>query len=256
MKFHWLAPLLLGTVICLAQSESPPQAQLRACRGNLRSLARALELYTADHPGQPGPPLTELVPGYLKKLPTCPAANSDTYSEVDWSGENFTVCCRGNHHAALKVPADHPTFNFSSGEITGLPPTPAEQIVARHQQVLDQKKAVADHIAAEQEAARGLLEAYRKTKSKNLPAEALIELVNQGVLTTPPEKFPTLTTPPITPPERKILENELSPDGTTYLKRVEEIDKRFPDPEFVAYCESNQFMLRRNRWLRGKIGKL
>ena len=84
----------------------------------------------------------------------------------------------------------------------------------------------------------------------------MIELVNAGAATTPPEKFPKLTTPPISPEDRKILENETSPEGTSFLKVVEQIDKRMPDSEFEAFIESNQFMLRRNRWLRGKIGQL
>lgn len=256
MKVRIPGCFLLGTLFCAAQTESPQQAQFRACRANLKSLAQALEFYAADNPGQPGPPLAKLAPGYLKKMPTCPAANSDTYSQVEWSGEKFTLCCRGNHHAALNVAPDHPAYAFPAGEVSGLPPTPAEKILARHQQVLDQKRAIADRIAAEQNESSQLLEAYRKTKSKNLPPEALIELVNQGVLTTPPEKFPALTTPAMTPEERQILESEKSPEGISYLKVVEEIDRRFPDSEFVAYCQSNQFMLRRNRWLRGKIGKL
>jgi len=255
-SFGWLAPLVLGTWLCTAQSESPQQSQLRGCRANLKGLATALELYAADYPGEPGPPLSRLVPGYLKNLPTCPAARSDTYSQVEWAGTQFTLCCRGSHHAALQVPSDRPAFSSASGDITGLPPSPAEKILARHQQVLDQKRAVANRIAAEQDAFQPLLEAYRKTKSKNLPEEALIELVNQGVATTPPERFPILTTPPLSPEERKILESELAPEGTSYLKSLEEIDRRFPDAEFVAYCQSNQFMLRRNRWLRSKIGKL
>lgn len=136
------------------------------------------------------------------------------------------------------------------------PPTPAEQILFRHQQVFDQKKVILDRISAEQKESEELLEAYRKTKSKNLPPEALIELVNQGVTTTPAEKFPNLVTPPITPEERRVLESETSPEGTSYLKVVEDLDKRLPDSEWAAYCQSSQFMLRRNRWLRGKIGKL
>lgn len=247
---------LLGTLLCAAQTESPQQAQFRGCRANLKSLAQALEFYAADNPGQPGPPLEKLVPGYLKKVPTCPAANAETYSQVEWAGERFTLCCRGNHHAALRVASDRPAYAFPDGEISGLPPTPAERILARHQQVFEQKKAISDRIAAEQDQSPQLLEAYRKTKSKNLPREALIELVNQGVLTTPPEKFPTLTTPPITAEDRQILENEKSPEGTSYLKVVQELDRRFPDSEFTAYCESNQFLLRKNRWLRGKVGKL
>ncbi len=255
MNSRTLSWIFLGTLLCAAQTESPQQAQFRSCRANLKSLARALEFYAADHPEQPGPPLEKLVPGYLKTMPTCPAANSDTYSQVEWAGERFTLCCRGNHHTAVHIGPDRPAYAFPGGEISGLPPTPAEKILARHQQVFDQKKAVADRIAAEQDESVALLEAYRKTKSKNLPREALIELVNQGVTTTPPEKFPILITPPITAEERQILEGEKSPEGPTYLKVVEELDKRLPDSEFEAYCESNQFMLRKNRWLRGKVGK-
>ncbi len=243
---------LVCTLLCLAQTETPQQAQFRTCRANLKSLATAMEYYAADNPGDGAPPLARLVPGYLKKLPTCPAANADTYSEAEWAGAEFTVCCRGNHH---NVGPDRPAYT-SRGEITGLPPSPAEQILARHQQVLDQKRAIADKILAEQEATEQLVAAYRKTKSKNLPRETMIELVNAGAATTPPEKFPKLTTPPISPEDRKILENETSPEGTSFLKVVEQIDKRMPDSEFEAFIESNQFMLRRNRWLRGKIGQL
>lgn len=134
--------------------------------------------------------------------------------------------------------------------------TPAEQILARHQAVLDQKRAVTDRIEAEQAASAQLLEDYRKLKSKNLPQDTFLELVHQGINTTPPVKLPELTTPPITPEERRVLESEKNAEGVTYLVVVEELDRRFPDAEFSAFCESRQVLLRRNRWLRGKLGKL
>ncbi|MBN9414839.1 MAG: hypothetical protein J0I12_05330 [Candidatus Eremiobacteraeota bacterium] len=134
--------------------------------------------------------------------------------------------------------------------------TPAEAILARHQNVFDQKKAVVQRIETEQTEGAELLADYRRIKSKNLPEETFRELVNQGVSTTPPVALPVLVTPPVTPEERPILESEKLSDGTSYLKLVEDLDKRFPDAEFSAFCQSNQLLLRRNRWLRGKLGKL
>lgn len=134
--------------------------------------------------------------------------------------------------------------------------TPAEQILARHQSVFDQKQAVVERIEAEQAEGVQLLADYRRLKSKNLPEETFRELVNQGVSTTPPVSLPSPVTPPITAEERPILEAEKLADGTTYFKLVQDLDKRFPDAEFSAFCQSRQLLLRRNRWLRGRLGKL
>jgi hypothetical protein len=76
---------------------------LTACKSNLKNLAIALELYASDHGGRYCQDSRQLANGvYLKVLPTCPAAQKDTYSEtlsVSADPDQFTLFCKGEHHA-------------------------------------------------------------------------------------------------------------------------------------------------------------
>lgn len=81
----------------------PRPAGLTMCKANCKNLATALEMWASDHGGHYPPSLDALVYcNYLKTLPTCPAAGSDTYSATYGSRrkpDTFSFCCLGNNHA-------------------------------------------------------------------------------------------------------------------------------------------------------------
>jgi prepilin-type N-terminal cleavage/methylation domain-containing protein len=82
------------------------QGQLTACKSNCKNIATALEMYSSDNGGRyptSGSFEAKLTGGnYLKLIPTCPAAGTNTYSSVFSSvqtPDSFSFYCSGNNHA-------------------------------------------------------------------------------------------------------------------------------------------------------------
>ncbi|HEY4003474.1 MAG TPA: hypothetical protein VGO93_31695, partial [Candidatus Xenobia bacterium] len=85
----------------------------KACEHNLESIGSALEMYGIDHGGHYPQQLAELSPAYLKVMPTCPAAGTDTYAyQVSASPDAYTVTCSGDHHA---MGGDKPAYTSATG---------------------------------------------------------------------------------------------------------------------------------------------
>ena len=100
------------------------QGHVTACKSNLKNIGTALEMYATDNQGRYPSPLGKLTSGsmggYLKQIPTCPAASSDTYTASYKSTTNpdiFTVYCNGTNHSAVELPANYPAFDSVSGLI-------------------------------------------------------------------------------------------------------------------------------------------
>lgn len=79
------------------------QGQLTACKSNCKNLATALEMYASDYGGRYPTALTVLTGSgsYLKTIPTCPAAGSDTYTASygrTQTPDSFSFYCKGNNH--------------------------------------------------------------------------------------------------------------------------------------------------------------
>ncbi len=95
------------------------QGQLTACKSNQKNLATALEMYSTDYSGYYPKDLKPLISGqYLRQIPTCPAAQADTYSqsyEVATQPDMFSFCCKGEHHRGAGIPADYPRYNAMEG---------------------------------------------------------------------------------------------------------------------------------------------
>lgn len=89
------------------------------CTGNLKNLATALEMFASDHCGRFPTELRGLTPGYLRTIPTCPAAGRDTYSEGFASArlprKACTVFCRGRNHAAGGLEENFPQYDSVRG---------------------------------------------------------------------------------------------------------------------------------------------
>ncbi len=100
-------------------------ADLKSCEENLRSLAAACEAWSADHGGLYPKALSELKPRYLKRIPSCPTARTDTYSGSYSSsgpgpeGVHFWMNCQGHYHTSAGVQANLPGYDSSTGLKTG-----------------------------------------------------------------------------------------------------------------------------------------
>lgn len=101
-----------------AMMKGRSQGQATACQSNLKNIGTALEMYSTDNKGHYPDSLGKLTPGYLRMLPTCPAAGKDTYTKSYTSATEpdvFTVYCSGHHHRASGIPADHPSYSSTRG---------------------------------------------------------------------------------------------------------------------------------------------
>jgi len=96
------------------------QGQLTACKSNLKNIGTALEMYSTDNSGHYPTALGQLTPNYLKIIPTCASAGSDTYSAKFTSSSNpdaYTVECSGTNHTAASMNANYPQYTSTQGLI-------------------------------------------------------------------------------------------------------------------------------------------
>ncbi len=102
------------------------QGQLTACKSNLKNIGTALEMYSTDWSGKyPDGDVGDLTPNYLKTIPTCPAAGSDTYSDAYESGDvqynedtyqdYYYIACGTGNHEAVSVTGDFPAYDGLRG---------------------------------------------------------------------------------------------------------------------------------------------
>ncbi|MGE0491095.1 MAG: hypothetical protein AB7S38_17945 [Vulcanimicrobiota bacterium] len=116
-----LASLLLAAVVVPNFTRAPSRGMLTACKSNLKNMGTALEMYSTDWSGRYPPDIRLLTPNYLKTVPTCPGAGSDTYtSTYRWHAEPdaYTIFCRGeNHHSASIRTANYPQYTAVQGLI-------------------------------------------------------------------------------------------------------------------------------------------
>ena len=88
------------------------------CQGNARSIGRAVERFRLDHEGRLPSDLGELIPDYYMRVPNCPRAGFDTYTEgfdVAENGSSFTIVCHGHHHENEGKKPNFPRYD--SGEL-------------------------------------------------------------------------------------------------------------------------------------------
>lgn len=95
------------------------QGQLTACKSNCKNIATALEMYSSDNggryptTGQLGAKLTG--GSYLKLVPTCPAAGTDTYStpySSTQTPDSFSFYCNGDNHKKAYTGFTASSVNF------------------------------------------------------------------------------------------------------------------------------------------------
>lgn len=107
---------LLSATLVPSFLKARAEGQLRNCRSNLKNVATALELYAKDWQGNYPSRLPALTPNILKSIPTCPAANLDTYStSYSSSFSAYTVYCRGDHHGKASLWPNFPQYTSAEG---------------------------------------------------------------------------------------------------------------------------------------------
>ncbi|MEW6283816.1 MAG: hypothetical protein AB1758_34710 [Candidatus Eremiobacterota bacterium] len=123
--FTLLVPL--GSVLHLTLLDSRSQGRLGRCIGNFKDVCTALEMYSCDH-GQYPMKLSWLTPEYLRRIPVCPEAGRDTYTNSytwAWARSHdrrivgiYTVYCEGaNHRRVRGVRPNYPQYTSSQGLI-------------------------------------------------------------------------------------------------------------------------------------------
>ncbi len=100
------------------------QGQLTACKSNLKNIGTALEMYSTDWSGRyilNGAFQANLTPNYLKTIPTCPSAGSDTYTNVYTSAsipDAYTIWCSGTNHTGASITQpNYPQYTAVQGLI-------------------------------------------------------------------------------------------------------------------------------------------
>lgn len=102
------------------------QGQLTACKSNLKNMGTAMEMYSTDWSGKYPTDRNQLTPNYLKTIPECPAAGTDTYNMTSGTGavyntqsyqDYYFISCSGNNHLPVSVPANYPQYNGIVGLI-------------------------------------------------------------------------------------------------------------------------------------------
>ena len=123
----------IGLIVCLlgaAEARHLSLSHLNYCTTTIGMVAAsALEMYASDNQGHYPASMRALVSGnYLKRIPTCPAAATATYDldyQVSPKGDEFTICCSGNHHwlawriLGVEGRSDVPAYNSRQGLIRG-----------------------------------------------------------------------------------------------------------------------------------------
>jgi hypothetical protein len=114
-KFEILGVLIIVSLFCGPAQRvqlEVQMGQLRECKANQMEICTAIQNYTQGHSGRCPTSLNALIPDYLPRLPSCPAAYGDSYSSYRViSNDSFLLCCQGQNHIYVGVPADHPAHN-------------------------------------------------------------------------------------------------------------------------------------------------
>lgn len=95
------------------------QGQFTQCQSNCKNIGTALEMYSTDNAGHYPAAMTTITPTYLKIIPTCASAATDTYSATSYTSSSnpdvYTFYCNGSNHQSLGIAGNYPQYNATSG---------------------------------------------------------------------------------------------------------------------------------------------
>lgn len=104
------------------------QGQYTQCQANCKNIGTALEMYSTDNSGNYPKSSdfgTKLTSDYLRQIPTCASAGTDTYSAGYTSSitpDAYTFYCEGaTNHKAVGVEANYPQYTSAAGLIPKKP---------------------------------------------------------------------------------------------------------------------------------------
>lgn len=90
---------------------------LTSCKSNLKNIGTALEMYSTDNHCKYPRRLFQVTP-YLKFIPTCGTAGTQTYVYVCSKDQNcYTVYCKGTYHSTITNKANFPQYDSIQGLI-------------------------------------------------------------------------------------------------------------------------------------------
>lgn len=89
---------------------------LAACESNLKNIATALEMYSTDNKGYYPKQLQEVVPNYLKELPSCPTTKAEYSYTLNADTNKYEIVCTGKHEG---LPVGYPRYTSDKGLLTG-----------------------------------------------------------------------------------------------------------------------------------------
>jgi len=110
--------VLLAAVLVPRFWRARERTAFTACGQNLASIATALQTYANESEQLYPTALSNLLPKYLSTIPTCPAANANTYNASYSKSDdprNFTIFCQGSFHTPAGVNADEPWYTLTEG---------------------------------------------------------------------------------------------------------------------------------------------
>ncbi|HEY4001071.1 MAG TPA: prepilin-type N-terminal cleavage/methylation domain-containing protein [Candidatus Xenobia bacterium] len=98
------------------------QGQLTSCESNEKNSGTAFEMYSTDNAGHYPTTMTSLTPNYLKIIPTCPAAGTDTYTatfQQTSPPDGYSFYCTGVVHSSVLGLDNYPQYNSTQGLVSG-----------------------------------------------------------------------------------------------------------------------------------------
>lgn len=119
---------ILMAFIIPAYAKSRFQANLSACKQNVRNIATAIESYAADNGGKLPVNLRVLTQHshpYIGDIPKCPVAGTSFvyesgYEHID-NPDVYSICCLGSYHTDYGLPPNTPIYAPSIGLVEQLP---------------------------------------------------------------------------------------------------------------------------------------
>ncbi|HEY3998268.1 MAG TPA: prepilin-type N-terminal cleavage/methylation domain-containing protein [Candidatus Xenobia bacterium] len=101
---------------------SRARGRLTSCESNEKNSGTAFEMYSTDNAGHYPTTMTSLTPNYLKVIPTCPGAGTDSYSatyQVRFKPDGYSFYCYGTAQSSVLGLDNYPQYNSVQGLISG-----------------------------------------------------------------------------------------------------------------------------------------
>lgn len=126
--FSLLELLIVITIIAILISLILPnymkaraQSLMASCKGNLQKMAQSVEMYSMDSAGVYPNTLDEIMPRYLRAMPTCPSSHLEPSYTYNTSAtlkgtSGFTIwCCGPFAHIAVNLQTSNPYYESNFG---------------------------------------------------------------------------------------------------------------------------------------------